>query len=263
MKYGFCTGFATTITDAIDYDLVRRIKKAGYDYVEFPLMLIESLDDDQFNQLLMELESLNLACNVTCNLFPASIHVVGPDTDRQEIEAYLQHAFDRAARLGIKKIVFGSSPSRRLPAGYSKEAGYRQLASLIKETMIPLCEKYGFEMVIEPIGSGLCNLINSLPDGMKLVNMVNSPYVTLLADSVHLLSDNENPDHITLYADFLNHVHISELDRILPEYSYSDALEQILKRLKAIDYDKTISFEPMPSAHIDKALGLLKDYFDK
>jgi D-psicose/D-tagatose/L-ribulose 3-epimerase len=262
MRYGFCTGFATTMTDAIDYDLLEKIKDAGYDFVEFPLMLIESLSDQEFEALLSELGRIGIDCDAVCNLFPARVRVIGPDADKAAIDSYLRKAFARASRMGVKKVVFGSSPSRQLPEGWTRQEGYRAFVSVIHEHLIPLCRAHGFHLMIEPIAADLCNLINSLDDGMEIVQMTDSPVVSLHADSVHMLSIHEDADNILKYAPFIDHIHISELDRVLPETSYTPELLKILKNIKAIQYDDTISFEPMPSQHIDKALNLIKSFFE-
>lgn len=262
MRYGFCTGFATTITDAIDYGLLEKIKDAGYDFVEFPLMLVESLSDKEFEELLPVLDRLELDCDAVCNLFPSRIRVVGSDVDKGAIDSYLKKAFSRASRMGVKKAVFGSAGARKLPEGCIRDEGHKAMVSVINENLLPLCKQYDFQLVIEPIAAGECNLVNTLEDGMKIVEMVDSPMVKLHADSVHMLSNKEDPNDIIKYAPYINHIHISDLNRVLPETSYSDELLSILKNIKKIGYDDIISFEPMPSQHIDKALNLIKSVFE-
>jgi len=260
MRYGFCTNFASQAIDAVDYALVERIKKAGYDYVEFSLTLLEKLSDRQFDVLSDKMKRLQLRCDCCCDMFPKSIRVVGPETYPSIIESYLQRAFYRAARIGAQKIVLGSAFSRSLPEGYDIELGYGQMTKLIETEILPLCIKYGIPIMIEPIRSAACNFINTLTEGMILVDRVASPYVTLMADTIHMLSESEDPDHIREYFGSLNHVHISEIGRILPEEGFSREVENILKCLRIMEYDKTISFETK-SGDIGKALILLKKVF--
>lgn len=263
MRYGFCTGFATKISDAIDYDLLEKIKDVGYDFVEFPLMLIESLSDEEFEKLLPVLDRLGLKCDAICNLFPARVRVIGPDAKKEAIDSYLKKAFSRASRLGVKKVVFGSAGARKLPEGWTRDEGYKAMVSVINENLLPLCKKYGFQLVIEPIATGECNLVNTLEDGMKIVEMVNSPVVKLHVDSVHMLTNKEDPGDIIKYAPHISHIHISELNRVLPETAYSDELLKILNNINDIGYNDIISFEPMPSLHIDQALNLIKSVFEE
>jgi hypothetical protein len=46
---------------------------------------------------------------------PGSLKSTGPEVDGGRIEAYAARAFERASRLGMKIIVFGSGGSRQVP----------------------------------------------------------------------------------------------------------------------------------------------------
>lgn len=264
MRFGFCTEFAAVDKNIIDYDLVRRIKEAGYDYVEFPLMLIEKISDEEFEKVVATVKELNLSCEVCCGMFPKTVKLTGPQVDKEQIAAYLEKAFSRAAVLGTHKIVLGSAPARELPEGTDWETGYSQMAEMLVTQVAPLCEKYDVEIVIEPLRSNACNFIHTLTDGMELVNRANSPYVKLLGDSLHMLTNEEDPNHIIEYKDDLRHVHIAEEARGLPEDGYSEYVAQVLKNLKSIGYDNTVSFEAKGGKEPDsmkKALELLKAQF--
>ena len=246
MRFGYCTGFAAGMTGPIDYKTLDMIEAAGYDYVEFPLMQLADLPADEFEALQAYLAGTTLACDCCCNMFPARVRLLGEEADEAVIDEYLSIAFPRMAELGTKKIVLGSSGARRLPEGMSKDEGVKQLAALIVKKIVPLLEKYDITLVMEPIGSYEANFINTLPDGMEIVDAVNHPRVQLLADSVHLLYENESPEHITRYAANLMHIHLCENERALPADGISDELSSILAAIRESGYHLTASFEPMP-----------------
>jgi D-psicose/D-tagatose/L-ribulose 3-epimerase len=260
MRYGFCTNLASPLTDAVEYGLVADIGKAGYDYVEFPLTLLDRLSDRQFDRLLGDLDRLRLGCDSCCNMFPEHIRIVGPGAPPAFIDPYLQRTFSRAARIGTRKVVLGSAFSRNLPEGFDAERGYGQLTDLIVNRILPLCVKYGIHVVIEPIRRAACNFINTLAEGKALVDRVASPHVTLMADTIHMLNAGENGAQIRQYFPVLDHVHVTEMDRVLPEEGFSIGVKNILVRLKEMGYDKTISFETRPG-NVEKALLLLKSTF--
>ncbi len=264
MRYGFCTEFATPQKNAADYGLVRRIKEAGYDFIEFRLMLIAGLNDDEFAELSRFLKDIALPCDVCCALFPKTIRLVGAEADRERIRGYLERAFGRASQLGAAKLVFGSAPARELPPGMKWSEGYDALEGMIREIMLPLCERHGFEVVIEPIRSNACNFIHTLADGMELVNRVRSPKIKLLADSLHMLTNNDPAEGITEYFDSIRHVHVSNAGRALPEDSYDSEVLAVLSRLKEKGYDGTISFESnagREEGSLKEALKNLKSFF--
>lgn len=261
MKYGFCTDIATKTRDQVEYELLSRIKEAGFDYVEFPLMMIETLSDEAFETLLHKLKELGLGCDCSCNYFPSSIKVVGPSADKEKIGAYLDKAMGRAARMGVQKIVFGSCGSRNLPEGMREEDGFDQLIDVIESCIIPACQKYGVTVVIEPIRRQSANFIITLEDGLKVVNAVDVPEIMLLADLMHMNYNDEDPQDIHSVFSSLCHVHLCERDRVLPEDGFSPFLSECLDVLKAGGYNDTISFESKDAVTPDglrKALAQLK-----
>jgi D-psicose/D-tagatose/L-ribulose 3-epimerase len=265
MRYGFCTHFATPLKDAIDYDLLRRISAAGFDDVEFPLCLIAGLSDGAFATLKGTLTALSLKATVCTHFFPDDMPLTGPEQDRKALEGYLAGALDRAAQLGIRKIVFASLLAWQIPEGFSRQEGYDRLAALLTELLVPACAKYGMLILIEPLRRSVCNLINTLTDGMALVNRVHSPAVRLMADGFHIIDNEEDPRQISDYARSIEHVHLAEAGRALPGRVYSKELEAVLAQLRAIGYDKTISFETVGGEDeegMKVALALLKSRFE-
>jgi sugar phosphate isomerase/epimerase len=118
---------------------------------------------------------------------------------------------------------------------------------------------------MEPLRADACNFINTLADGMRVVNDVKSDKIKLLADTIHMMSNSDNPQDILNFKDDLKHIHIAELARVMPEESYSDYITTVLGNLKTIGYDGTISFESKNGEGLQsmkKALALLKSQFN-
>ncbi len=259
-----CTDIATATRDRVEYALLERIKEAGFDYVEFPLMMIDTLSDEDFEFLLKELKRLDLACDCSCNYFPGRIKVTGPTANKEEIDAYLDHAMNRAKRMGVQKIVFGSNNSRNIPEGETVEQGYDELCKCLSESVVPYCRKYGIHVVMEPLRKQSCNLMLTVRDGYYIVNRVHRPEVVLLADLMHMMYNEEDAEDLKLIYPVLHHVHICEMDRMLPEDGFSPFLENALAILKDLGYDETISFESKGGLGPDslkKALKQLKEKF--
>ena len=246
MRYGYATGFATTVKHRVNDALLDWIAQAGYDFVEFPLMLLATQPLEECRRVAARLTELNLGADSCCNMFPASLRLTGPERNWQQAKDYLRGAFERMALLGTSKVVFGSSGARNLPDSTSLEEGYRQVSDFVGEVVVPFLEQYQMRLAMEPIGHYEANFINTLDDGMQVVQAVNHPRVRLLADSVHMLYENEGTESLNRYAEHLEHIHLCEADRVLPVDGVSPGLEAILKKLRAIGYNGTASFEPMP-----------------
>lgn len=263
MRYGFATGFAASVRDSVDEKLVENIKLAGFDYAEFPLTLLSVLSDAALDDLVDMLAGLHLDADCVCNMFPPSIRLTGPARDFGAAKQYLDHVFPRLKRLGTRKIVFGSSGARNLPEGTDEAAGYAQIVDLVNTVILPMLEKYDMVLCMEPIGRYEANFINRLEDGVRVVTAVRHPRVRLLADSVHLLYENEDAGEIERFKDYLHHVHICENERRLPLGSATPQLDSILKTLRGIGYDGTLSFESTPHTReeMGRTLELVKAYF--
>ena len=266
MRFGMCTDLATTTRDRVEYSLLERIKAAGFDFVEFPLMMIDTLSDEDFEILLTELERIGLACDCSCNYFPGRIRVTGPSANKKEIDGYLDHAMGRAARMGVRKIVFGSNNSRNLPEGEPMEQGYDELCGMILDSVIPYCRKYGITVVMEPIRRQSCNFVITLKEGKYVCDRVNKPEIMLMADLMHMNYNGEDPRDIVACYPYLRHVHVCNWDRALPENGFDEHLQTCLDVLKSLGYDRTISFESRDGTSpesLSKALALLKKQFEK
>ena len=266
MRYGFCKEFSTPLKTEVDYELIKTIKDAGFDFVEMRAMLVSSLTDDEFDKLYNALKELDLDCDCCCALFPKTIRVTGKTVNLEEIKEYIEKTFTRCKKLGAKKIVFGSAPARALDEETDMETGYEQICEVISKVIVPACEKYDMTVVMEPLRADACNFINTLSDGARVVETVKSPYIQLLADTIHMMSNNDNYDDILKYKDILKHIHIAELQRIMPEDAYSEYIEKVLGNLKQNGYDGTISFESKNGEGLEsmkKALALLKKTINK
>ncbi len=263
MRYGYATGFASPVRTGIDYPLLHSIKAAGFDFAEFPLALLSTLALDECERLAGKLQTLGLGSDSCCNMFPAYLRITGPRRDWPACAKYMDSAFVRMRLLGVKKVVFGSTGARNLPEGTAQNEGFEQVAEFVSTCVVSMLERFDIVLAMEPIGGYEANFIKTLDDGMQIVNRVRHPRVRLLADSVHMLYEQEDPLHLRMYADKLEHIHICENDRALPLGEVSPGLKQILLTLADIGYDKTLSFEPMPYPLDDMASALrtVKAYF--
>lgn len=266
MLYGFCKEFSTPLKTEVDYELIEKIKEAGFDYVEMRAMLVASLSDEEFEKLANTLKSLELGCTCSCALFPKTIRVTGKEANKEEIRAYIEKTFSRLHRLGAKKVVFGSAPARALDEETTEEMGYAQLSEICKEILVPACEKYDITVVMEPLRAAACNFINTLSDGMRVVDAVKHERIGLLADTIHMMANDDNADDVIRFKDSLKHVHIAEMERKLPEDGYSEFVEKVIGNLVSFGYEGTISFETKNGEGLEsmkKALALLKKTLNK
>lgn len=173
---------------------------------------------------------------------PASLPCTGPDAELEPILRYAETAFQRAERVGIRRIVFGSGGARQLPEGFDREQAFEQFSGLLA-ALGPLAEKSGVVVVVEPLNRGECNFINSLEEGARVVEAAGHPHIRLLADFFHMLRDGEGPEAIQAHGHLLSHVHVAEnRDRACPGTNGED-FTPFLLALKNVGYEGNISIE--------------------
>ncbi len=200
MKIGVCCG-----------DNVERMKIAkaiGYDYVESNSGDIVKADDELFNQM------KNAGIPILSSNCFIGYRIVGPEKDEKKIREYTQKLFARAKELGIEILVFGSSGARKYKEepGTSIDSCREEITEFLCDIVAPLAEKYEIRVAVEPLRPGECNVINHIAQGVEIAKKVNSPYVKVLADLMHMRLGDEPLSEIEKYSEWLIHAHTSNPD---------------------------------------------------
>jgi sugar phosphate isomerase/epimerase len=187
-----------------------------------------------------------LACGLpvpAANCFlPAAMKCVGPDVDLAGILRYADAAFSRAKQIGLGIFVFGSGGARRVPDGFSKDKAFEQFVEMLKQ-LGPLAQKHNVTIVVEPLNSGECNIINSVPEGAEAVRRCGHPQVWLLADIFHMMRDGQGPEDIEAHGSLLRHVHVAEKEKRTPPGVAGDDFRPYLRALKKAGYQGRIAIE--------------------
>ena len=236
-------------------------KALGFDYVELGTTEIAALSDADFEAAAREVGRIGLSTPVSNLFLPATLKVTGPAIDRDQQAAYVNKAFDRVKRLGVRIVVFGSGGARRVPDGFPRDEAFRQLVEFGKR-IAPLARQRGITVAIEPLRREETNIINSAAEGLTLVEAVADPAFQLMIDFYHLASEHEDPGIIVRARPHLRHLHMANpqgrvFPRTLDEYGY----EPFFAALRQIGYDQRISIEASTSdlqADAPRAIALLR-----
>jgi len=197
MKFGVCIG--------TNVENMRYAKSLGYDYVEVHCQEIA-------NKPIEHIEAMKAVGMpiLAANCF-IGMRVIGRERDDAAITEYLGRLFERAAYLGIKYLVFGSSQARRIvdDEPMSVPEARAQIADFLKSLVVPFAEKYGIVIAIEPLRPQECNVINTVADGVEIARAVDSPYVRVLADVAHMYTQGESLESLASLGEWLVHAHTS------------------------------------------------------
>jgi sugar phosphate isomerase/epimerase len=249
----------STLQDGIGAEWVEELKEIGYDYVELPLAQIMDLNDEEFSRLKDKIFSSGLNCELCNNFFPARIKLTGSEVNNTAISEYINEALHRAAQLGVKIIVFGSSGAKNVPQGFPKDRAWTQIVSLLQYINGEV-KKYGITIVIEPINRFESNIVNTVAEGLTLAKEVAGENVKLLVDYYHLVMEKEGQEVLLEAGDYLRHIHFAgPTGRVYPNefdlelYDY----KAFLTTLKRVGYDGRISIEAYTKDFVNDAKNSL------
>lgn len=248
---GVCTGFGKAATVAL----------AGGQHIEDSVgrLLNPKKSDEDFAQTIKQVKAAPIPV-VGCNGFiPGNLRSTGPDADHEGVLQWSGKAFERAARLGIRFIVFGSSGSRRIKGDFPKDKALAQFTELLKK-MGPQAAKHHVTIAIEPLNRREDNLVNTLAEGAAIAETVDHPNVKIVADIYHMLCNDETPDDIRKVGKWITHCHIAEeKGRSAPGVNNFD-FTPWFKALADIGYNRTISIEGRwKDEQLEKAFGAIRE----
>jgi len=155
-------------------------------------------------------KSLAYPMEAVNRLFPPEMKTTGPEIDRRALDEYMAVLCRRAARIGVKVVVFGAGGSRRVPEGFDRAKAWNQLAGHLKRWG-PMARDADLVIAIEPLNRKESNIINSVAEAAELARAVDHPNIRILADTFHMGRENEGIEGIaSAGADLLCHVHCAD-----------------------------------------------------
>ena len=264
IKIGCCLNMNASGDPKIGAEAIPVFANLGFDYVELPLAQVMELTEDKFNGLLSVIRTTGIPVDSCNNFFPARIRLTGNDVKPDVTMDYVKSAVDRAAAMGVKIIVLGSSGAKNIPQGFPYESARSQFIELLVK-IDSLIKPFGITVVLEPLNKKESNFITTAAEGLEIVRETSLDNIKLLIDYYHLRMEDEDPAVINKAGRDLRHLHIaSKENRLFPKPGDNENYADFFTRLKAANYDGRISVEGYSSdLNTDGAvtLKLLRSFF--
>ncbi len=228
--------------DTLGLSCLPFLESSGYDYAELPLAQCMALDDTAFEAVCADIGKAGIPCRSCNNFFPAQVRLTGGEVSKAAVEVYIRKALARAARLGAHIIVFGSSGAKNVPEGFDRETAFAQIADTLRLAAM-VAEPLGIIIVVEPLNRSECNIINTLDEGIRLVQAADHPNAQLLVDYYHFTHEGETLDALRRAAPFIRHVHYAqETKRTFPNASQAKEIA-FFQLMKDMGYRGDVSIE--------------------
>ena len=218
--------------------------KAGYDCMELIVgdFFVPDKSDAAFQANLDLMKQLNAKIISCMQFIPAYLKMTGPEARHDDIIVWAETTFRRAQMAHIPYIVLGSGDARNVPDGFDRKVATQQIIDLCIR-MAPLAQKYDIIILVEPLAKKYSNFIHTLAEGAAVVQAVNHPHVQLLCDIHHMLREDEPPEEIIKYGEYIRHCHIAEREYRTAPGKLGDDFRPYFKALQKINYQGCISVE--------------------
>ena len=236
--------FAPKIGVCASLENAELIRQSGGDYIEVGVrrFLLPDKPDADFAANLKAARACKIPILSANSFLPGSLKCVGPKADHDAVLAYAKTVFERAKRVGIETIVFGSSGARSIPEGFDRSRAEHQFIALLMK-MAPLAAANGVVVAIEPLNSGETNFINTLRQGARIVEAADHPNIRLVADLFHMARMNEMPKELCFHSRLIEHVHVAEKAGRTPPGVEGDDFRGYFEALQDSGYRGGISIE--------------------
>jgi len=226
---------------------IAAISAAGYDCIEMQVNEIVNLSEQGFEETCLRLQNTSLDCDVLDNPVPLDKVVADENFSLDFYEEYLKIGAERASRLGVKYYIFGNGKTRSLPLNGDIEKAQQKNLNFMR-MLADIAAKHGISVLIEPLAPRVSNVIQSIPEALAYIKIVDRPNIGTFLDYRWFLAMNYPVLDIEKYGKYIKHVHIDNpttefpkrlVPRIDDGYDYSG----LFQALDAINYHGIISIE--------------------
>ena len=234
-----------------------KCEQLGYDYLEPSATTIAGMSDAAFRAFRDQVKASKIYCrSANILLSGPALKVVGTDVNPDVVAKYLDSTFDRCKALGAKVIVWGSSGSRRVPEGYSRDTAWDQIKTYLARAG-EIAKAKGLVIGIEPLRRQESNIINTGAEALRLLTEVNHPNVGMIVDYYHLASEKEDPQIVRTAKDYIVHLHFANpASRRWPRIPDEDpGYAPFFEAVKDIHYEGGLSIEGTGTFDADGAAG--------
>lgn len=240
MKFGANAFIWSERFDRSQIGLLERLKAAGFDGIELPLIDPEQTRDAAVREALQRSQMEPTFCTV----LPPGLSPISDDEEvREKTVTHYRRCIETAAQMGGSLIAgplyspVGYLPGRRRTAEEWKRAVecFQQLG--------PALDEHGVTLAIEPLNRYETYFLNTVADAVQLCSEVDHRRVGILFDTYHAnIEEKDVPDAIVASGPYLRHFHSCENDRGVPGSGHVD-WPRVFASLRALNYDGWLTIE--------------------
>jgi D-psicose/D-tagatose/L-ribulose 3-epimerase len=242
MDFGINTFLFTSPFTNDSVSLFPKFKAWGFDSVE---IAVEQLSDIDPIYIKSELDRNNLQSRVLCAVLTPDRDLRGTLAQQQTAIIYLKGLLDMMPLLGAD-VLMGPLYSAVGRAEAVPPDAYRQQWQTVVSHLKVLAgyaHERQLKLAIEPLNRFETDFINTVEQGLHLVNDVGSPAMGLLLDTFHMNIEEKDPAQAILKAGgHIGHFHACGCDRGTPGNDHIN-WPAIAQALKTVNYQGSVVIE--------------------
>ncbi len=236
---------------------IRKAKELGYDGVEFALKRADEVDCDALERLLAE-TGLEVSCISTGQVYAdLGLSFTDPDPEKRAtvLDVFtglidLAADFGKLVNIGRVRGQIGSVPHEEA------EGRFIDMVRKICDYAAPK----DVTLILEPVNRYEIDFINSVADGVELMQKVNMPNIKLMPDVFHMnIEDVTIGGELARNIEYVEYIHVADSNRWAPGQGHTDFYE-IFSHLKEANYSGWVSAEILPEPDPDTAARQAVEY---
>lgn len=236
------------------FPLIGKAKQAGFKVAEFPLLMPEDLDYTGLKQEL-DRQQMLASCGTGLSL---DADITSPDAAvRQNGLKFLNACIEGAAQLGSPILAgVNYAPWGMFPKDDLDDRKKRCVDSL--QQVAAVAEREGITICMELLNRFEGYLINTVEQGLEIVNDVNSNYLKLHLDTFHLNIEADHiGDEIRKAGEHLGHFHCVANNRKAPGKGHIP-WDEVRQALDDIHYQGYLVAETFvnPAGEVGRGLSI-------
>lgn len=240
MKFAANTFIWADHFDRSHLSLLHKLKEAGFDGVELPLLEPPQMRDREIKHAI---ENSGLACTF-CSVLPERLNMLSDDAPvRNKTRDHLNECIQVAAETG-GHLLAGPlyAPVGYLPGRRRTPDEWRRAIETFQE-LGPVLDNYQITLAIEPLNRYETYFLNTAADAAKLCQEIGHPRIGILFDTYHAnIEEKTMRGAIARAGPYLRHFHACENDRGVPGTGHID-WPAIFSALQEVNYDEWLTIE--------------------
>jgi len=226
--YAWCSQWSNETLDLID-----RVKRLGMDFIEIPLMALDTFDAAAVRKRLNDAELDSCTSTVLLEGMDLTSH--DKDERRRAVE-YLKRCVEATHAIGavnFSGVIYSQhvKPAERRPTAAERDyavEGFREAAEHAKSL--------GVTIGVEPVNRYETYLLNTAEQAMAFVERVGLDNVGVHLDTYHMnIEEKSFGDAVRRTGSRMMHLHLCENDRGVPGSGLVD-WDDLFAALRDVDY---------------------------